>query len=171
MLSVRKKSYKPTYRSIFDGFFDYGTNAIQPITGIDSALDGFFSDLDRNFIDYTRPTSSILNRFGSMDCIPRANISKNELGYVIRLAAPGLSRNDFDISVEDNVLTVKSKVEAELDNDGYKEFDYMNFQRSWTLPKNAMVDRIEANYEAGILVMEVPFEDVTKEKTRKIEVK
>jgi HSP20 family protein len=171
MLSVRKKFYKPTYRSIFDGFFDYGTNAIQPITGIDSALDGFFNDLDRNFIDYTRPSSSILNRFGSMDCIPRANISKNEFGYVIRLAAPGLSRNDFDISVEDNVLTVKSKVEAELDNDGYKEFDYMNFQRSWTLPKNAMVDRIEANYEAGILVMEVPFEDVTKEKTRKIEVK
>lgn len=177
MLVVRKKNYKPVRRSIFDGFFDYGTNAIQPIVGIDSVLDGFFDDAERAFVNHARPASSILNRFGYLDSFPRANISRSGTGCVIRLAAPGLSRSDFDISVEENVLTVSSvptakhDVESELERDGYKEFDYTSFQRSWSLPKNAMVNRIEANYEAGVLVMEVPFEDDAKEKTHKVEVK
>jgi HSP20 family protein len=162
----RRKNYKP-YRSIFDGFFDYGTSAVQPITGIDSALDGFFNDFDRTLLS----TSSRLNRFGMIESVPRANVSKTDRGYNIRLAAPGLARNDFDISIDNNVLTVRTKLETEVGADGYKEFDYTSFERSWSLPKNAMVDRIEANYEAGILSLEIPYEDVAKDKMRKIEVK
>jgi HSP20 family protein len=177
MWIARKKNYKPIYQNVFDGFFDYGTNAVQPISAIESTLDGFLNEVDRTFVNYIQPTTNSSNRFGYLDSVPRANITKNELGYVINLAVPGLSRDDFDISVENNILTVSSALatssnnEAELVNDGYKEFDYTNFQRSWTLPNNAMINRIEANYEAGVLVMEIPFEDVTKEKTRKIEVK
>lgn len=166
LTTIRRKNYKP-YRSIFDGFFDYGTNAVQPITGVDSVLDGFFNDFDRTLLS----TTNGLGRFGALESVPRANVSKTDRGYNIRLAAPGLARNDFDISIDNNVLTVKTKIETEVDAEGYKEFDYASFERSWSLPKNAMVDRIEANYEAGILSLDIPYEDAAKEKMRKIEVK
>jgi HSP20 family protein len=169
LTTVRRKNFKP-YRSIFDGFFDYGTNAIQPLTNVDSVLDGFFNEFDRTFTDYVRPTNA-LNRYGMLESMPRANVSKSDRGYTIRLAAPGLSREDFDINIDSNVLTVRIKTETEVESDGYKEFDYMNFERSWTLPKNTMIDRIEANYEAGILMLDIPYEDTAKDKTRKIEVK
>jgi HSP20 family protein len=171
LANIRKKNYKPAYKTIFDGFFDYGNSAIQPVMGVESVLDGLLNDFDRSLFDYTRPSMSIINRFGGLESVPRANVSKNDRGYSIKLAAPGLSREDFDIGIDNSVLTVRTKTETEVESDGYKEFDYMNFERSWTLPKNAMLDRIEANYEAGILVLDIPYEDAVKEKSRKIEVK
>ena len=92
--------------------------------------------------------------------MPRANVSKNDEGYTIELAVPGMSRDDFNISVENNTITVSSAVENSQSDveDTYtsKEFAYSSFTRSWTLPKGANSGAIGARYNAGILAVHVP---------------
>jgi HSP20 family protein len=170
LTTSRRKNFKP-YRNLFDSLSDYGTVAVQPVANVDFMLDGFLNELDRTINDYVRPNSNLINRFGALESVPRANISKSDRGVTILLAVPGLSRSDFNISVENSVLTVSAKQESEVDAPGYKEFDYGSFERSWTLPKSVDVDRIEANYEAGVLMLEVPYEKEARGMSRKIEVK
>ena len=93
--------------------------------------------------------------------VPRANILKVDNGYSIELAVPGFSRNDFNIAVNNNILTISSEVEVANE---YKqslstqEYSYNTFSRSWTLPSNVYAKGIDARYEAGILSVEVPVE-------------
>ena len=103
---------------------------------------------------------------------PRANVLSEDSGYTIELAAPGFSRGDFDIEVNDDVLTISVSSE---DNKEYtnkltrREFVYSSFSRSWSLPKGTFVERIEAEYQAGILNVSIPMEN-KKSPNRKIQV-
>lgn len=96
----------------------------------------------------------------SFTSIPRANVAKNDEGYTIELAVPGMSREDFNISVENNTITVSSAADN-IQNDvedtyTSKEFTFSSFTRSWTLPKGANTSSIGARYNAGILAVHVP---------------
>ena len=99
---------------------------------------------------------------------PRANVRKFDEGYTIDLAAPGLSRDDFNISVENNTLTITSAYEdasdIEMGNFTAKEYSYGSFRRSWTLPESAHAGGIAARYEAGILSIDVPIDEKSEER-------
>ena len=96
--------------------------------------------------------------------IPSANITEydeaEKSGYLIEMAAPGYEKADFDVSVHDDVLTIK----AELDDgrirhhDSYsrREHNYHTFSRSWSLPEGVDEDNITAVYRNGILDVFVP---------------
>jgi HSP20 family protein len=108
-----------------------------------------------------------------MPTIPRANILENKEGYSIELAVPGFSRGDFNISVDDNILTVSVNSE---DTSEYtnalkrQEFSYTSFERSWTLPEGVSAAGIDAQYNSGILSLSVPVETKSARKLQ-IEVK
>lgn len=92
---------------------------------------------------------------------PRANIYKRDHGYTIELAAPGLSRGDFEMSVENGVLSIKVETENGMNENQEirrREWNYMSFTRSFTLPETTSIDNINARYEAGILHIDVPVE-------------
>lgn len=97
------------------------------------------------------------NRFSNK---PAINIRELKDGYAIELAAPGLKKEDFEIKVEkDQLLVTATKKEAESkekENFKRKEFNYLNFKRSFHLPETLDADKIEASYEAGILTLTVP---------------
>ena len=101
---------------------------------------------------------------------PKANVYENDNGYQISLAAPGLARADFDIDVTDGILTVSSEAEINSESAVRREFKFSKFSRSWSLPETAQVDSITAEYQAGILNLNIPVEQVTINKTKKIEV-
>lgn len=91
--------------------------------------------------------------------LPPANVSENEKGYTIELAAPGFSRDDFEISAEDGRLTISMKEGSSASKDKYlsQEFGFAReFTRSWTLPSTVDAGTISARYEAGILSVDVP---------------
>jgi HSP20 family protein len=95
--------------------------------------------------------------------VPKANIFEKEDGYQIELAAPGFSRDEFEITVDNNILSISVHVEDTKENDDHlfsSEWNYNNFKRNWTLPENTNVDNISARYEAGILYVDVPRTDV-----------
>jgi HSP20 family protein len=95
--------------------------------------------------------------------IPSINIKEQNDHYQIEMAAPGLKKEDFNIGVEENILTISCEKESgskEGDNINTnffrREFSYSHFSRSMTLPENADIKRIVAKYIAGILSLNIP---------------
>lgn len=92
-------------------------------------------------------------------CSPSVNILENEKGFEIELAAPGMRKEDFKISLESNVLTLSSESGTENDDKSQyirKEFSTGNFSRSFTLPKSIQTENISAEYTNGILHIRLP---------------
>jgi HSP20 family protein len=136
----------------------FGTSVPDPfdmMSTFDKVLDSYFN---------THPVTGQLTTNGSnITTVPRANIVKKDNGYVVELAVPGFSRDQFQIDVENNTLSVSVNTE---DTPDYKdslqvrEYRYQNFSRSWTLPEGVSINQISANYDAGILYIAVPVEGV-----------
>lgn len=104
--------------------------------------------------------------------VPAVNVKETEKGFEVELAAPGMSKKDFNISVDNHVLTISSekkeeKEEKEL-NYTRKEFSYTSFQRSFTLPENVSEENMNARYEDGVLRLSLIKKALPKEKARKM---
>ena len=102
--------------------------------------------------------------------LPAVNIKENNDEFQVELAAPGMSKKDFHIEVENDVLKVSSKKEekheekAEDGSYSRKEFSYHAFQRSFALPKTVAADKIKASYTNGVLTLSIPKKEEAKEK-------
>ncbi|WP_320113549.1 Hsp20/alpha crystallin family protein [Draconibacterium orientale] len=99
--------------------------------------------------------------------LPAVNVKETDDDFVIEVAAPGMSKNDFNVNFKNNVLTISSekKNEKEEKNENYtrKEFSYQSFQRSFTVAENAVVgEKISAKYDNGILHIILPKRDEVK---------
>jgi HSP20 family protein len=107
--------------------------------------------------------------------VPAVNISETADKYHLELAAPGLKKQDFKISLERNVLhiSVEQQQENKEEDKRYskREYAYLSFVRSFTLPDAADHNRIEAAYEDGILKVDIAKKEEAKMVTRQIELK
>ncbi|MBB6237885.1 HSP20 family protein [Pedobacter sp. AK013] len=131
-----------------------------------------------NFNNRTRNTAPYFNNvFDSLfsdavsknkmvDKSPNVNIYENEGAYVIELAAPGLKKEDFQINLKKDTLSVWAEVkkdETQVAKDfTRKEFDYSSFARSFNLPDSADGDNITAEYKDGILSINISKKDDAK---------
>jgi HSP20 family protein len=92
--------------------------------------------------------------------MPAVNVKDNEKNYEIEVAAPGMKKEDFHLSVENRILTITGEIkeEKEVKDDTYtrREFASNSFTRSFSLPENADENNIQAHYEDGILRVTVP---------------
>jgi len=107
---------------------------------------------------------------------PAVNVIEDEKEFKIEVAVPGLSRKDFRIEVEDDLLTISSeeKENKEDKNRSYtrREFSYNSFKRSFRLPETIDQDQIQAGHEAGVLSITLPKkEEVVQKAPKQIEVK
>jgi HSP20 family protein len=88
--------------------------------------------------------------------------------YTVEVAAPGLKKENFQINLNNNLLTIASKYEKSNEESkgkyARKEFGYTSFQRSFTLPNTIDSSRIEASYKDGILYVYLPKREEAKEK-------
>ncbi len=109
---------------------------------------------------------------------PAINIIENLSNFAIEIASPGMEKNNFSIEVEGDTLKVVSKKAAnaeveEKENDIRfikREFNYGNFERSFKLPEKIQVDKIQANYENGVLVISLPKMEDKKELKKMVEI-
>ncbi len=108
--------------------------------------------------------------------VPSVNIKETDHSYEVEMAAPGMEKKDFHISLEGNMLTIASQKQSKEDKaeEGYsrKEFSYQSFQRSFELPKDVVdADKIAARYENGLLHLTIPKrEEARKKAPRLIEI-
>jgi len=93
--------------------------------------------------------------------------------YVIQLALPGVDPKDVNVSLMDNVLTVKGERKADHDTAGkdyfVREVAYGAFERNFALPEGVNAAHVEAKYERGMLEVRVPAPQAATPRT--IEVK
>lgn len=106
---------------------------------------------------------------------PPVNIYETDGDFQIELAAPGYSKTDFTLEVNNNILTVAAKKEnasAEGLVTRKQQFNFESFERSFHLPKNAIDDaNINASYVDGILkITLLKKEEVKPKPARMIEV-
>ena len=94
---------------------------------------------------------------------PAINVIENEKDYKIQLAAPGMTKNDFTVNVDENnnlVICMEKKEEKNEEKKDKKylrrEFSYSKFQQSIILPDNIEKNKITAKVEHGILSIDIP---------------
>jgi HSP20 family protein len=131
-----------------------------------------FPSLLDEFFGSDTPFSGLSSR----SYVPSVNISETDTNFELALAAPGKTRKDFNVELDDHVLTVssESKHEDESMTDQYtrREFRYDNFQRSFSLPETVDTLGIKAKYDNGILTITLPkHEEAIPEPKKQIEIK
>lgn len=111
---------------------------------------------------------------------PAINIRETENNYEIEVAAPGMTREDFTIKVENNnqlVVSMEKKQEPQEEKkEGRylrREFSYTRFQQAMILPDDVEKDKIQAKMEHGVLTIDIPKQIAAPEEKngRTIEIK
>ena len=103
----------------------------------------------------------------------RVDIREEDGTYLLEAELPGLTEKDIDVKVENDLLQIESKKEEskEEKKQGYlvRERRSSSYHRSFVLPKDADREKIEANFQNGLLTLSIPKTEAAK--PRKIQVK
>ena len=124
--------------------------------------DDFFN---RDLFDWSNSNFSDTNTN-----IPAVNIKETAQTYEVEMAAPGMTKKDFKVELDGNMLTISSektnqKEENESERYSRREFSYQSFQRTFTLQKDVVdIDKIQAKYENGLLQLVIPKKEEAKQK-------
>src|ERR1051326_6639155 len=102
------------------------------------------------------------------------NIKETEKDYVVEVVAPGLNKEDFTVSLDDNILTVsfEKKEEQKVENEKVirNEYKYQSFKRSFTVDEKIDADNISAQYVNGVLTLNLPKREEVKPTTKQINI-
>jgi HSP20 family protein len=124
-----------------------------PIRELDS-LQGDMNRLFDRFFEGRAP-NGVSRRW-----IPAMDLVETEDHLVLRGDLPGMTEDDVDIEIKDNVLTVSGERKAEHDErgEGYHrvERSFGRFSRSLSLPQGIEPDKVEAKFENGVLEVQIP---------------
>lgn len=104
--------------------------------------------------------------------LPSVNIKEDDEGFEVEVSAPGFDKKDFNIELNNSMLTISSekKVEDETKEGQQftrREFSYQSFSRSFNLPETVEHEKIEAKYENGILRLSIPKKEEAKPRPSK----
>jgi HSP20 family protein len=125
----------------------YNNRTIAP--GIFQLLNDVVND------DFNTPSRSVRREFN-----PAVNVKETDKSFEIEMAVPGIEKKDINVEVEKEVLTISSEMKdeknEEFDNYSRREFHFTSFKRSFKVPKEAEVSKIEAKQENGVLSIKIP---------------
>ncbi len=135
----------------------------------DNWLPSVFDDMFKT--DWLGGTTNV-NSIGTS--IPAVNIKESEESFNVQVAAPGKSKEDFNIELENDVLTISSedKKENETTEDNgrftRKEFSYSTFKRAFSLPESVDNTKISASYNNGVLEIALPKKEEAKVQAKRM---
>lgn len=137
----------------------------KPASGF-SLLDNFLNEMPTLFKD---DFSTNQKNF-----VP-VNIKEIKDAYQLEVVAPGFEKNDFNVNVEKDILTIsaetKNEPEDERERQIRKEYSYPSFKRSFTLDEKIDSEKIEAKYVNGVLTLNLPRKAEVKASAKEISVK
>jgi HSP20 family protein len=132
-LTIKRRALRPAWAKDVERFFD----------------EGFFWNADNPISSFFGPTK-----------LPATNVTDNENESVVEMAVPGVKKNNIEISINEDILTVSGNEKTETKQDDgktiRKEFNYNSFSRSFVLPEDADADKIESSFENGVLKITIP---------------
>ena len=128
-----------------------------------------FDDMFRT--DWLGGTTNV-NSIGTS--IPAVNIMETEDSFSVEVAAPGKAKEDFNIELDNDVLTISSEDKKEnetSDKEGRftrKEFSYCTFKRAFSLPDSVDSSKISAAYNNGVLEIALPKREEAKVQAKRL---
>jgi HSP20 family protein len=118
------------------------------------------SEMNRLFNSFFEPSATGANGTQLRRWVPPMDLVESEDAFLLRADLPGLSEEDVNIELEDNLLTISGerKSEHEERKEGYYRVERASgtFSRSLTLPEGVDPDAIQASFENGVLEVRVP---------------
>lgn len=123
---------------------------------------------------FTREPTEWFNRFSlNTLTMPAVNIRETEQGIELEMAVPGMKKDDFQIELKDDVLTVSCEVAAERESSDdhftRREFNFQSFSRSMRLPGDTYkAEQIKATYENGLLQLQIPMREEARHRKSKM---
>ncbi|TXJ29189.1 MAG: Hsp20/alpha crystallin family protein [Chitinophagaceae bacterium] len=133
-------------------------------------VDDFFSELP---VLYRNGSDTVFKGFAPV------NIKETDKGYSLEVIAPGFDKSDFKVNVDQDVLTVsaekKQEVKENAENSNTekhvrREYSFRSFKRSFTLDEKIDAAGIDAKYNNGVLVLNLPKKEAVKATAQEINI-
>ena len=109
-------------------------------------LGGFFDSFFDDFTTFPR------HAFERTKTYPTTKVNETETGYDVTLIAPGLSNEDFNVSLEGTTLTVSYEATTGGET---SLMSYSSFTKTWTVPQGTTENDVHAQYKSGVLTVTV----------------
>lgn len=116
---------------------------------------------------------------GNTECVqgawaPAVDLREDKDHYILEADLPGVKREDIDVSVTGNVITLKGKRDGEdwKQGDGYRSIErsYGSYQRSFRIPGGVDASKVQAAYENGVLRVTLPKPENAKPRQISVEI-
>ncbi len=151
----------------------------QPFEGLRDEIDRLFDDFGRGMWQpFRRSLFPMAPSFRSQvkwPTMPVVDVVESEKAYEITAELPGMDEKNIEVKVADGVLTIKGEKREETEK---KEKDYYlqersfgSFERRFEVPESVEVDKIEASFNKGVLMLTLPKKAEAQKPAKKIEVK
>jgi len=98
---------------------------------------------------------------------PQVRVDVKDEAYDVSIATPGISKDEVDVVVKENVLTVSHEHKEE---EGNKYF-CSSFSKAWTLPSDVNVNKITAKYDQGVFNVSIPRVQPVEPEVKRIKIK
>ena len=137
---------------------------IREVMTLREAMDQLFNDA------FTSSTGT-----SKVASAPLVDVYQTDDDIVVKATLPGFSKDDVDITLTENVLTLRGSLEKEEESEGksyyIREQSYGSFERSLRLPVDVDLKKVEALFENGILTVTLPKAEAVKPKSIMIKAK
>lgn len=115
--------------------------------------------------------NEFVSNFNTGITLPAVNVLDKAEEYVVEMAVPGLKKSDFDINLDNQLLSISAETQTDNTEEEHnftrREFGYSSFKRTFSLPETVERDKINAKYNDGILRVVLPKRDEAKKKPSK----
>ncbi len=140
-----------------------------PFTAMHREMNRMFEQFNRNF------NLAPANAGKYENWSPKVNIAETDQEIQVTAELPGVDQKDVDVTLDDGVLTIRGekKEEKEAKEKDFHRYEcsYGSFQRSFTLPREVEMEKVDANFKNGVLTVKLPKTFEAKNSSRKIAVK
>lgn len=139
--------------------------ARKPNFNIENIVDNFFNN-------FHHPLTNSLFSIADNEFSPRLDVSETDKDYRLELELPGINKEDIDIKLENNIITIKGekKMNNEHKDSSFytRERFYGTFSRALVLPTDIKSEEVETIFKDGVLTMKIPKAKDTNAKQIKI---
>lgn len=136
----------------------YRSRSIEPFRPASPFL-SFYQQANRLFEDVFREFDDAREAMGGI-LAPNIDVTQNDQQVRITAELPGVKPEDVDVSVEDDILTIRAEKRIERDEGKdtphISERSYGTFQRSLRLPKTVDPEQVRAHFDHGVLTITLP---------------
>lgn len=131
-------------------------NPVQSDNNVLNFFDGFFDD------DAVRQLHHIT---------PASEVAESNDAYHIKLALPGMRKEQINIELDNQLLSISADYNR-TEEEGIKvhstDFRYGKYEKTFTLPKDIVTDKVDAHFDNGILLVNIPKSEQSKPRTIKV---